>query len=91
MLSYLLSLFFPTLFPLDFMHLVYENILQNLVLLWTGHFKGIDQGSGTYELVPAVWTAIGDATAASGNTIPSIYGAQPLDMATNRKACTADS
>ena len=35
-LSYLQSLFFPHFFPYDFMHLIFENVMKNLILLWTG-------------------------------------------------------
>ena len=65
LLSYLSSLFFPLSFPFDFMHLVFENLIKNLVLLWTGHFKDLDQGTGDYVLSPQVWEAISEATATS--------------------------
>jgi hypothetical protein len=38
-LSYLPSLLFPYSFPYDFMHLIFENFMRNLILLWTGEFK----------------------------------------------------
>jgi thiol-disulfide isomerase/thioredoxin len=91
LLSHLSSLFFPTSFPLDFMHLIFENLIKNLVLLWTCKFKDVDAGSGSYELSPEVWEAIGEATAASGATIPSAYGARPQNVAQDKSACTADS
>ena len=74
LLTHLMSLHFPLSFPLDFMHLIFENLIKNLILLWTGKFKDINEGSGSYELAPHVWEAIGAATAASGSTIPSVYG-----------------
>ncbi len=74
LLSYLPSLNFPLSFPYDFMHLVWENLMKNLVLLWTGEFKGLDEGSESYHLAPNVWKAIGEATAKSGSTIPSCFG-----------------
>ena len=46
LLSYLGSIFFPVSFPLDFMHLIFKNLLKNLVLLWTGNFKDLDEGTG---------------------------------------------
>lgn len=91
LLSCLSSLSFPLSFPCDFMHLVYENVINNLVLLWTGNYKGLDEGTGSYEFMPTVWDAIGTATAASGPTIPSAFGASPPDVANNKTACTADS
>ena len=91
LLSYLPSLFFPLSFPFDFMHLIFENLLKNLILLWTGKFKDLDQGSGDYILSPQVWEAIGEATAASGSTIPSVYGARPQNVAQDKSQINADS
>ncbi|KAJ7780776.1 hypothetical protein DFH07DRAFT_865227 [Mycena maculata] len=73
------------------MHLIYENIIKNLVLLWTGNYKGLDQGSGEYELSATVWDAIGEATAAGGGTIPTAFGTRPPDISKDRTACTADT
>ncbi|KAJ7468888.1 hypothetical protein B0H11DRAFT_1402930 [Mycena galericulata] len=44
LLSYLGSISFPRSFPFDFMHLIWENLIKNLILLWTGGFKGLDTG-----------------------------------------------
>jgi hypothetical protein len=90
-LSCLSSLFFPLSFPYDFMHLIYENVIKNLVLLWTGTYKGLGQGTGSYQLSPTVWDAIGAATAAGGDTIPTAFGARPPDVSKDRTACTADT
>jgi Transposase family tnp2 len=91
LLSCLSSLSFPISFPLDFMHLMYENVIKNLVLLWTGKYKDLDEGSESYELNASVWDAIGKATADSGATIPSAFAARPQNVADNKAACTADS
>jgi hypothetical protein len=90
-LSYLPSLFFPFSFPYDFMHLIFENVMKNLILLWTGGFKGLDEGTGQYHLMPKVWEAVGTATAASGSTIPSAFGARPPNVCDDKMACTADT
>ena len=55
------------------MHLFWENTLPNLVMLWTGGFKGLDEGTEAYELSADVLDAIGEATAAAGSTIPSSF------------------
>jgi hypothetical protein len=73
------------------MHLVFENTITNLILLWTGQFKGLNQGTGDYELVPDVWQAIGEATANAGSTIPSTYTARPQNIALDKAAVTADA
>ena len=73
------------------MHLVFENLIKNLVLLWTGYFKDLDEGSGEYVISPSVWEAIGQATAVSGSTIPSAYGARPQNIAQDKSQINADS
>ena len=91
LLSCLSSLTFPDSFPYDFMHLVWENVLKNLVSLWTGKFKGLDSGTEDYVLDADIWKAIGEATAAAGATIPSAYGPAPLNIHADKTACTPDS
>ena len=39
-------------FPFDFMHLVFENLIKNLVLLWIRIFKNLNEGSGNYITAP---------------------------------------
>ena len=74
------------------MNLIWENLLPNLILLWTGKFKGLDEGCESYKLGPGVWEAIGEATKASGATIPSAYAtARPQNVAEDPSACTVDS
>jgi hypothetical protein len=85
------SIAFPTCFPYDFMHLIWENVIKNLILLWTGDFKGLDEGSGCYQINTTVWAAIGSATASSGSTIPGCYGARPPNFVENRSSATADT
>ena len=90
-LSHLKSLSFPQSFPYDFMHLIWENLIPNLVLHWTGGYKGLDEGTGEYQFERNVWEAIGAATAAAGGTIPSAFGARPHNPATNKASFTADA
>jgi hypothetical protein len=65
---------------------------SNLVLLWTGKFKGIDEGLESYHFNPGVWEAIGEATKLSGSTVPAVYAtARPHNIAEDASASTADS
>ncbi|KAJ3501992.1 hypothetical protein NLJ89_g9087 [Agrocybe chaxingu] len=89
-LSYLPSLKFPTSFPYDFMHLIWENLIKNMILHWTGDFKGLDEGSEAYTLPKGVWEAIGLAAATSGDTIPSAYGARVPNIAADSTTCNAE-
>ena len=91
LLSNLKSLRFPLSFPYDFMHLIWENLIPNLVSLWTGEFKGLDEGNGEYKFPSNVWEAIGEATATAGSTIPSVFGARPQNIAKYKSQYSAES
>ncbi|KAF8986626.1 hypothetical protein BDQ17DRAFT_1393639 [Cyathus striatus] len=56
------------------MHLIWENLIPNLIHHWTSQFKGLDEGREAYEIDKTCWDAIGEATLWAGNTIPSVYG-----------------
>jgi hypothetical protein len=89
--SNLKSLSFPLSFPYDFMHLIWENLIPNLILFWTGSFKGLDEGVGEYQFLPKVWEAIGAATATAGSTMPSAFGCRPPNPTTNRSSYSAEA
>jgi hypothetical protein len=91
LLSLLGSLSFPSSFPLDFMHLIFENLVPNLINHYTGNFKDLDGGSESYKLSADVWSAICEAGAASGKTIPSSFGARMPNIEKERSRMTADS
>jgi len=80
LLSTLSSLRFPQSFPYNFMHLVWENLIPNLVLFWSGHFKGMDEGQ-PYVLDPHIWQVIGSTSAEASKTIPLSFGASISDPA----------
>jgi hypothetical protein len=90
-LSSLGSLTFPNSFPTDFMHLIYENLLPQLLDLWTGDYKGFDAGIEAYTIAPTVLSAIGEAVKKSGNTIPSTYGCRVPNPFTERGNFTAEA
>jgi hypothetical protein len=56
------------------MHLIYENLLPNLILFWTDDFKNIDVESQDYHLLNTVWETIWKISKQAGDTIPSAYG-----------------
>ncbi|KAF7361101.1 hypothetical protein MSAN_01141700 [Mycena sanguinolenta] len=90
-LATLSSLSFPDSFGHDLMHLIPENIIKNLLTLWTGDFKGLDEGVGEYKLQPAVVAQIGDACVAAGDTTPAAFGARVPNLATQQHYFTAES
>ncbi|KAJ6451054.1 hypothetical protein C8R45DRAFT_766091, partial [Mycena sanguinolenta] len=73
------------------MHLIPENVVSNLITLWTGDFKGIEDGKEDYKLQPAVINAIGNACVVAGNTTPAAFGARVPNLATERHYYTAES
>ncbi|KDQ10505.1 hypothetical protein BOTBODRAFT_163812 [Botryobasidium botryosum FD-172 SS1] len=91
-LSALSSLEFPTSFPIDFMHLIWENIVKNLILLWTKNFPALaHENSQPYHIKKTVWDAIGEATAAAGSSIPSAFGSRVPNIAKNRGDFSAEA
>src|SRR5882757_5579196 len=75
---------FPMFFPYNFMHLIWTNLIPNLILFWTGKFKDIFHHNEGYVLVPTVWEAIGEATANAGKTIPAAFGSRVPNIAAEK-------
>ena len=85
------SISFPHSFPYDFMHLIHENLIKNLILLWTNNFKDLDTSNGNYTFSLSVWEAIGAATVSACNTIPSVYSARLGSILGDCSTFTADN
>lgn len=81
LLSHIRSLTFPISFPYDFMHLIWENLIRNLILHWTGEFKSLNSGNEDYTISKAIWAVIGTDMNILGSTIPSSYGSHCPDIA----------
>ena len=90
LLSTLSSLSFPLSFPYDFMHLIWQNLIPNLIRLWTGSFKDLNHNNKDYVLKRAVWKVIGKATAAAGKTIPAAFGSQVPNLSLKKPHMTAE-
>ncbi|KAJ7312327.1 hypothetical protein DFH08DRAFT_717812 [Mycena albidolilacea] len=73
------------------MHLIPENIIKNLLSLWTGDFKGLDEGTGEYQLQSAVIEQVGNACNIAGDTTPAAFGARVPNLATQQHYFTAES
>jgi len=91
LLSSLSSLSFPASFPYDFMHLIWENLIPNLISFWTGEFKDIPHSGKGYVLETSVWKEICSISAMAGNTIPAAFGCRVPDMSTQRWQLTSES
>jgi hypothetical protein len=91
LLSALSSLSFSISFPYDFMHLIWTNLIPNLILLWTGNFKDLDHDDEGYVLAPKVWQAIGEATLDAGKTIPAMFGSRVPNIAAEKSQMIAET
>ena len=90
LLSILDSLALPLSTGYEFMHLMFENLIPNLVLLWSGNFKGLNKNH-PFVFSKAVWEAIGETTAASQSTMPSSYRATVPNIAIDRSTFSAEA
>ena len=73
------------------MHLIWANLIPNLILLWTGKFKDLDHDNEGYILAPHVWQAIGEATLNVGQTIPAAFGSNIPNIAVEKSQMTAET
>jgi hypothetical protein len=89
-LSSISSISFPFSFPFDFMHLIWQNLIPNLIDFWTGKFKGLNHENEGYFIDEHIWDEIGAATAACGATIPAAFGAPVPNIATKRHLLNAE-
>ncbi|PPQ78936.1 hypothetical protein CVT24_012460 [Panaeolus cyanescens] len=90
LLSSLSSIRFPASFPFDFMHLIWENLIPNLILFWTGEFKGLNHLNQPYVIAPNIWNEIGLATFKCARTVPSAFGAPVPNIVTQQYYMTAE-
>ncbi|KAG8692960.1 hypothetical protein FRC08_009428 [Ceratobasidium sp. 394] len=59
--------------PYEMMHLIFENLIPNMIHLWKGTFKWIDEDDEDYHLGRDTWKLIGNLTAQATRTIPSQF------------------
>jgi hypothetical protein len=92
-LARLSSLEFPTSFPHDFMHIVFENLLPTLLQLWTRTqwWREFGEPDEDYLLAEDVWAAISAACAESGNTIPAAFGCRVPNIKEKPHELTSES
>jgi len=78
-------------FPHEWMHLVLENHGKNLIHLWKGTYKGLDQGKEQYMIAEGAWAQIGlETAAASSSTIPSSFCCHTPNIWTEQHLFTAE-
>jgi len=59
--------------PWDFMHLLFENVIKNLVNLWMGKFKNLNDGTEDYIIPEKIWEEIGKETTSAIKNIPAAF------------------
>ncbi|KAG8737147.1 hypothetical protein FRC10_008502 [Ceratobasidium sp. 414] len=74
LLARLPSVRVPNSFPVKTMHVIWINLIPQLIDLWTGKFHGIGTRKENYNITVALWTTIGDICKESGKTIPASFG-----------------
>jgi hypothetical protein len=90
-LSFLPSVSFPTSFPFGLMHLFFENIIPDLVDMWSHKFNPSLPKDDDFIIALRTWKAIGEAGAMSGTTIPSLFGSRVPNIITERHMFTAET
>jgi hypothetical protein len=73
------------------MHLIWANLIPNLVLLWTEKFKDLDHDGQGYVIMKTVWEAIGEATFRAGETIPAAFGSRIPNVASEKANMIAET
>ena len=75
------------------MHLIWANLVPNLIRLWTGEFKDLDHTDQGYLIKKKVWETLCTAAAESGSYVPSAFGAQVPNFAEKnvQKTCEMHS
>jgi hypothetical protein len=71
--TYLRSIDLAMCAPYDTMHLLFENLVPNMIRHWTSHFKGLNQGSGSYQLTQEQWDKVGKLSEATAHTVPLFF------------------
>jgi hypothetical protein len=79
-------------FPWEFMHLLFENICPNLVDLWMGKYKDLnDPNTDDYIIPENTWAEIGAETVAAVKFIPSAFVRVLGNIANDRGNFKAES
>jgi len=72
------------------MHLCLENHGKNLISLWKGTYKGLDEGYEEYRIPDHIWEVIGKETATASSTIPASFGWRTPNIHTEAHIFTAE-
>jgi hypothetical protein len=73
------------------MHLIWSNLIVNLIYLWTREFKGLDHDDQDYVLMPTIWQAIGEVTDNAGKTIPAAFSSRVPNIPSEKAHMIAET
>jgi hypothetical protein len=91
-LARLPSICVPSSFPIDIMHMIFINLIPQLVDLWTGSFNDMDDGKESYTFDAVLFKSLGEIIENSGSTMPRSYGCRVPNLAApNRGNPTAEA
>ena len=76
--------------PWDFMHLLFKNMVKNLIYMWMGKFKGLDAGKEDYIIPQVIWKEIGKETVDAVKDIPSAFLRSLRNIAEDSSYFTAE-
>ena len=76
--------------PWDFMRLLLENVVKNVINLWMGKFKGLDTGTKDYEIPEHIWRIIGKETVETVKHIPAAFVRSLGNLAEDQTNYTAE-
>ena len=79
-LSTLSSLRFPSSCPYELMHLIWSNLIPNLISLWFDTFKKLPLKGEEFVLEQTVRNEVCVASVHAGDTIPASFGCCILDL-----------
>ena len=77
--------------PGGYVHAICINLIQALVTLWHGEFKGLDAGTGHYIIPAEIWKAIGEVTHDSNHWVPAAFVRSLANINTNFRKFTAEA
>ncbi|KEP46611.1 transposase family Tnp2 protein [Rhizoctonia solani 123E] len=90
LLARLSSIRIPDSFPVEVMHMVWINLIPQLMDLWQKKFHDLDTGTEQYGIDPLLVASLGDMCTESGALFPSDFGCR-VPHFKNRSHFTAES
>lgn len=76
--------------PWEWFHLLLENVIPNLINLWTGQFKGLESNTDEFMIAAKVWEEIAQEMMAAVQHIPIAFIQVLGNIAMNCSQFTAD-